>query len=184
MNAAVAADAANSKKASRARIRLGAQEHFEITDFLEEEASLLDDTDYPAWFEMLDESLIYRMPVRVSRPMGDGDEFAGQMRHFDEDKSTIIMKCKRLTTPYAWCENPASRSRRLIGTIRVFRGDTADEYVVTSSIVVFRYRRELEVISAKREDVIRRTPEGLRLKQRTIFSDQTTMLTQNLTVFL
>ncbi len=166
------------------RIRVGAEEYFEICDFLSEEASVLDDVDYERWFAMLHDDLIYRMPVRVSRPMNDGDEFAGGMGHFDEDKSTIELKCRRLIMPYAWSENPSSRARRIVGTIRVFRLEDPDEYDVTSSIVVIRYRRDMEIVSGKRVDIIRRMPGGLQLKKRTILSDQTTMLTQNLTIFL
>lgn len=181
---ATTAKLAARRKQQGERIRVGAEEHFEILQFLEDEAAALDDVDYPAWFDMLAEDLIYRMPVRVSRPMNDGDEFAGQMGHFDEDKSTIMLKCRRLMMPYAWSENPSSRARRVVSTVRVFRGASKDEYEVASSIIVIRYRRDMEIISGKREDLIVRTPDGLRLKRRTIWSDQTTMLTQNLTVFL
>jgi 3-phenylpropionate/cinnamic acid dioxygenase small subunit len=166
------------------RIRFGAAEYNEIADFLTEEAAMLDDVEYLKWFDMLHEELIYRMPVRVSRPINDGNQFAGDMCHFDEDKSTIMLKCRRLIMPYAWSENPSSRARRILGTIRVFRRDAPDEYDVTSSMVVVRYRRDMEIISGKRVDLICRSPEGFKLKRRTILSDQTTMLTQNLTIFL
>jgi 3-phenylpropionate/cinnamic acid dioxygenase small subunit len=166
------------------RIRFGAEEYNEIADFLTEEAAMLDDVEYLRWFDMLHEELIYRMPVRVSRPINDGNQFAGDMCHYDEDKSTIMLKARRLIMPYAWSENPSSRARRILGTIRVFRREDPTEYDVTSSMVVVRYRRDMEIVSGKRVDIICRTPQGLQLKRRTILSDQTTMLTQNLTIFL
>jgi 3-phenylpropionate/cinnamic acid dioxygenase small subunit len=165
------------------RIRFGDEEYNQIADFLTEEAAMLDDVEYARWFEMLHDDLIYRMPVRVSRPINDGNQFAGAMCHFDEDKSTIMLKCRRLIMPFAWSENPSSRARRIVGTIRVFRTEDANEYDVVSSIVVVRYRRDMEIISGKRIDLIRRCEDGLKLKRRTILSDQTTMLTQNLTIF-
>jgi PAH dioxygenase small subunit len=166
------------------RIHLGTPEYFEIVEFLQDEATLLDDKNVSAWFDLLDEELIYRMPVRVTRPLGDGDEFEGNMCHFDEDKSTVVMKAKRLMSPFAWSENPPSRTRRFVTNVRVFQTEPGTAYRVVSSILVLRYRRDLDIVSAKREDTIVRRPQGLRLKRRMVYSDQTTMLTQNLTFFL
>jgi 3-phenylpropionate/cinnamic acid dioxygenase small subunit len=86
----------------------------------------------------------------------------------------------------AWAEKPPSRTRRHVTNIRVFRaGD--NEYEVTSSLLLLRNRYQephYEIISARRVDRIRRQDGALKIAKRVIYSDQATLGTQNLAVFL
>jgi 3-phenylpropionate/cinnamic acid dioxygenase small subunit len=58
---------------------------------------------------------------------------------------------------------------------------------VESALLLFRSRgdtREPSLISAGRTDLLRATPDGLRLARREITVDESVLRTQNLAVFL
>ena len=61
------------------------------------------------------------------------------------------------------------------------------EVVVDSAVLLFRSRGDVHepaVISAGREDVLRRVGGGLQLARRTITVDESVLRTQNLAIFL
>ncbi len=170
------------------RVRVGEPLHWELVEFLEDEATTLDDNALMAWLGLLAPDISYRMPVRTTRERVDGSEFNGGMFLYDEDYANIAVKITRLAaTQTAWAEKPPSRTRRFITNVRGFRlQDTPDEYEVRSSILVVRNRYDnptFELVSARRTDRVRRTDEGFRIAERNIFADQATLGTQNLAFF-
>jgi 3-phenylpropionate/cinnamic acid dioxygenase small subunit len=172
----------------RVRIRGGDPVYFEVVEFLEDEAALLDANDLMGWVRMLTDDVDYRAPVRVTRLKDDGSEFAESMFHFEESAITIQVKVMRLVnTQSAWAENPPSRTRRFVTNIRVWEGDAAGEYHTSSSILLVRNRYDqshLDMLTARREDVIRAHTDGYKLAKRTIYFDQASLGMQNLAVFL
>lgn len=171
------------------RVHIGDPLHFEIQEFMEDESRMLDDNELMGWLGLMASDILYRMPVRMTKDRADGSEFSETMFHFDEDAMTLTTKVSRLAlTQSAWAEKPPSRTRRFVTSIRVFRAASGeDEYEVRSSILLVRNRyqeSELELVSARRTDVIRRTGEGFEIAKREIFVDQATIGTQNLAVFL
>lgn len=171
------------------RVRVGEPLHWELVEFLEDEATCLDDNELIAWFQNMAPDLLYRMPVRMTKDRADGSEFSTGMFHFDENYLSLATKVTRLAaTTSAWAEKPPSRTRRFITNIKVFKRDeAAGEYEVRSSMLLMRNRyqaSELELLSVRRTDVIRRTEEGWKIAERMIYPDQATMGTQNLAVFL
>jgi 3-phenylpropionate/cinnamic acid dioxygenase small subunit len=163
--------------------------HFEVVEFLEDEATVLDHGELMSWLQIMSDDVVYRMPVRATRMRDDeGGDFEERMFHLDDSLATLSTKAMRLaTTPSAWAENPPSRTRRFITNIRVHRTPRADEYFVTSSILVVRSRYdrpELDLISAERHDLLRRSDAGFKLAERYIFVDQSTIGTANLAIFL
>ena len=113
-------------------------------------------------------------------------QFATNMFHYDENHVTLTMKVLRLaTTASPWCENPPSRSRRLITNVRVFEGVEPDEYYVVSSMLMTRNRHSESVpliISGERRDLLRREGDGYLIAHREFLMDQTTLGYPNLTV--
>jgi 3-phenylpropionate/cinnamic acid dioxygenase small subunit len=163
--------------------------HFEVVEFLEDEATMLDHNELMSWLQIMAEDVVYRMPVRATRLRDDeGGDFEDRMFHLDDSLATLSTKAMRLaTTPSAWAENPPSRTRRFITNIRVYRTAEPDEYFVTSSILVVRSRydrAELDLVSAERHDAVRRSDAGFKLAERYIFVDQSTIGTANLAIFL
>jgi 3-phenylpropionate/cinnamic acid dioxygenase small subunit len=170
------------------RIHRGDPVYDEVAEFLEDEAAMLDANDLTGWVSRLSQDLVYRAPVRVTRTKGNGDEFHDNMFHYDETGLTIFIKVMRIVgTDSAWAENPLSRTRRFVTNIKVYSTSASDEYHASSSILLLRNRYDeahMDMLSARREDTIRRTSEGFKLGERLIYLDQTTLGMQNLAIFL
>jgi 3-phenylpropionate/cinnamic acid dioxygenase small subunit len=170
------------------RIPMGDERYFAVLEFLQDEATLLDRHDLMAWVSLLAEEVTYRMPVRQTRARDGEDEFAPHMFHMNESAGTLFIKAMRLAqAPSAWAENPPSRTRRFVTNVRVHETEVDDELFATSSILLVRNRYDhprSDLVSAERQDVVRRTADGFRLAERYVFVDQATLGTPNLAVFL
>jgi PAH dioxygenase small subunit len=157
----------------------------EIQNFLYHEAELLDSGKFEQWLQLLTDDITYEMPVRVTRERDRSDAPSG-MAHFSEDRRTLELRVKRLTTDFAWAENPPSRTRRFVSNIRLEPAAKSNELVVRSYLLVYRSRgssTQVELISAERVDFLRNEEERWKLAKRTINVDQTVLGTQNLAIF-
>jgi 3-phenylpropionate/cinnamic acid dioxygenase small subunit len=169
--------------------RIGRNEaaYQEVVAFLEDEIALLDADDLVAWLALWAPDMQYRAPTRITRERNTGPEFADEMFHYDETFATLQLKVMRLTqTKSGWVENPASRTRRFIGGIRVFEGAAEGEYRVTSSILLLRSRFDEstpDLLSGSRDDVLRRKGASFEIARRTIYFDQVTLGLQNLAIY-
>lgn len=170
-----------------ARVSSGDERYHQVLDWLYDETGLLDDAKSVEWLKLIAEDITYRVPVRVSRMRDDPrPQFATNMFHYDENHVTLTMKVLRLaTTASPWCENPPSRSRRLISNVRVFEGEQPDEFYVVCSELMTRNRHSESVpliISGERRDLLRRNGDGFLIAHREFLMDQTTLGYPNLTV--
>ncbi|WP_109526625.1 MULTISPECIES: aromatic-ring-hydroxylating dioxygenase subunit beta [Nocardia] len=171
------------------RVSSGDPRYHRIVDWLHDETALLDGGHTIAWTKLIAEDIVYRIPVRQTRLRDDTrSQFADNMFHYDENHTTLTMKILRLaTTASPWCENPVSRSRRLVTNIRVFEGTTPDEFTVISSVLITRNRHSESVpliMSGERNDVLRRDGSGFLLTRRTFLMDQSTVGFPNMTIIL
>jgi phthalate 3,4-dioxygenase subunit beta len=69
----------------------------------------------------------------------------------------------------------------------VFLSSVEDELIVDSAVLLFRSRgdvNEPSIISAHREDVLRRVGDDLQLARRVIMVDESVLRIQNLAIFL
>jgi len=159
-----------------------------VTRFLYDEAQMLDENRLDDWLGCLAGDLRYFMPVRTSLLRADIRSSASDtIGHFDDDYEAIAFRVKRLQVPTSWSEDPPSRTRRFVTNIRVEHGNVPDEFDVVSYLLVMRNRwddPQYEIITAERQDVLRRVGDDLRLARRRIIGDQVTMGTINLTIFL
>lgn len=170
----------------------GDQRHLMAHQWLVDEAWMLDAQSYSDWLDLLTDDIHYLMPVRVTTALGAGYDTSPGMAHFDEDKYSLSRRVARFLTEHAWTEDPPSRLRHHLSNVRAFAADldghlVEDHLVVESATLLFRSRgdvREGSFVSAGREDVLRRTPEGWKLARRTILVDDSVMRMQNLAIFL
>jgi len=166
----------------RNRVRVGEPAHNEATDFLYEEAHFLEIGAFEDWLGLLDDEIRYVAPVRRTRLRDEGSEFATAMGHFEDTIDTLKQRVQRLRTKYAYAEDPPSRTRRIVTNIRVHETADANQYEVSSSLLVLRNRGDeptFHLIAARR-----RTPDGMKLRRRTILLDSAALPTHNLAIFL
>ncbi len=150
----------------------------QVLTFLYQEAYLLDSWRLEEWLQLLSDDVVYLMPVRVTQEKKDGPGFVDGVYHFEENRASLTLRIKRLQTDFAWGENPQPRMRRFISNVLVAPGREENELDVTSSLLLVRSRGDvpdLAFLSAERRDVIRHTPNGLRLARRVILPDQTVL---------
>ncbi len=165
------------------------QRHLQAQRWLVDESYLLDAQAYEQWLELLTDDIHYLMPVRVTTALGSGFDTSPGMAHFDEDKYSLSRRVARFLTEHAWTEDPPSRLRHHLSNVRTFATDDENHLVVESATLLFRNRgdvRESALISAGREDLLRRAPAGAGwlLARRTIMVDESVMRMQNLAIFL
>lgn len=164
------------------------ERHQRAHQFLVEEAALLDDHQFQAWFDLMADDIRYRMPVRVSTMVGAGYDTLAGMSHFDDDRHSLSKRVARLQTDHAWTEDPPSRTQHLVSNVRTFATATPTELRVESALLLFRSRgddRPPEWLCARRDDGLRDEGNGaLRLFSRDILVAESVLRTQNLAIFL
>lgn len=165
----------------------GDERHLQAHQWLVDEAYLLDAQRYDDWLDLLADDIRYVMPVRVTTAAGAGPGTSPGMAHFDENKYSLSRRVARFATEHAWTEDPPSRLRHHITNVRTFATADPGHLVVDSGVLLYRSRgdvREAALISAGREDLLRRAGTGWQLARRTILADDSVLRTQNLAIFL
>jgi biphenyl 2,3-dioxygenase beta subunit len=167
----------------------GLELQHEIEQFLYLEAELLDAGRFHEWYDLLADDVHYWMPVRENRLRRERDRELGaptDLAYFDDDKQTLGQRIRRLDTGMAWAEDPPSRTRHVVGNVRVRPGAADGEFEVTSAFLLYRTRLETDqnLFAGRRDDVLRRAGDGgWRLARRRIVLDQNVILSKNLSVF-
>lgn len=160
----------------------------EVEAFLLREARLLDDERWDDWLAGLSEAIHYWMPGIENRRREDrcGPYRLEHMAYFDDGLRELQRRVARFKQPSAWAENPPTRNVHLVTNIEVFSGAETDEYVVYSCFINVRSRGldEQHQISGRREDVIRREADGLKLLKRKILIPNAMLLCKNINTFL
>lgn len=171
------------------RVAIGSPLYNEILEFYYDEAELLDNLQLKEWSELLTEDIEYNVPLRLTKPFRQQDgTVVRTVQHMHDSHGSLMLRVRRITdTKSAWGEDPPSRTRRLVGNVRVYKTDKADEYKVQSYVLLTRSRFDFDyfdLIPCDRHDVIRRQAGRLMLARREIIIDQTVIGTPNLGIFL
>lgn len=161
----------------------------EIMHFLTIESRCLDDERLMEWVELLAEDILYSVPVRQNKMRKDGDGFSDEGYWLYDAKPEIAFKMKRVVEgDSGWSGDPAPRSRRFISSVLIYKTTSNDEYFVQSNILVKRGRgsasRELETMSGRRDDILRRTKDGWKLARRQVLLDHGVLGMQNFAIFI
>lgn len=171
---------------SEDRIALMVRQH-EVEQFLFDEAALLDAHRYEEWLDLFAEDATYFMPIRRTRLQREMDkEFTqpGEMAFFNDTKPLLAGRVTKLTTGRSWSEDPPSRTRRLLTNVRVVDDDTT-ELTVELNFMLYRTRLDSQEDSwiGSRRDVLRRMGESFQIAGRTIYLEETVLLSRNLSNF-
>ncbi|MRV70527.1 3-phenylpropionate/cinnamic acid dioxygenase subunit beta [Duganella sp. FT92W] len=182
--------AATLPTTERRRLPVGSEMHNRITEFLYDEARLLDQIRLTEWVKMLDTDLVYGAPVRETRSITDqAKSVVRTVQHYKDNYRSVMGRVMRLTaTKSAWAEDPPSRTRRLVTNVFVETTEKDNEFAVSSYMLVTRSRfsdDHFDLISGERHDVVRLGGDGqFKLARREIILDQSVLGTPNLAIFL
>jgi p-cumate 2,3-dioxygenase subunit beta len=109
----------------------------EVEDLLYKEAALLDEWRLEEWLALLSDDATYQVPP-TDVPEGD---VRRTLFIIADNTFRLRSRVKQLLGKSAWAENPHSRTRRIIGNVRVL-GSDGDNILVTANFVVHRMRYE------------------------------------------
>ncbi len=160
---------------------------YEVEKFYYDEAALLDARNFADWVELFAEDAHYFMPLRRTRTQRELDkEFTqpGEMAFFDDDKTMLVGRVKKLASGLSWAEDPPSRTRHLITNVRILEDD-GEELTVESNFHLYRTRLKSEEFSwiGHRHDKLRRSGASFVIASRDIYLEQTLLLSRNLSNF-
>ena len=140
----------------------------EVEDFLYHEAALLDEWRLEEWLGLLTEDAAYYVPPN-DRPEGD---HRYTLYTLADDIVRIRERVKRLMSPECHAEYPHSRTRRLIGNVRII-GTDGDLITVAANFVCHRYRRyeRIREYTGSYRYILECDGGELRIKERRVFID-------------
>ena len=159
----------------------------EVNQFYIREARLLDDHDFHAWVDLFTDDCSYWAPIvsnRIGREIGKELTKPGDFAHFDEDKTSLRNRAKRLDSGRAWAETPPGRTRHFITNLEVeSAGDGA--LATRSSFLLWRSHLETdqEIFSGFRRDRVSRIDGALRIARREVILDHAVLTQKSLGVF-
>jgi len=156
--------------------------HGRVAAFLYHEAELLDGNRFAEWLDLLTPDIEYRMPVRTTQFLTDGDGFE-EFEFFSENLASLTTRVRRLETEFAWAEVPPSRARHFVSNVIV--EEAGDGLDVRSNFLVTRTRQDLgyQMFTGVRHDRLFPAGDAFRIARRTILVDQTVITATNLSVF-
>ncbi len=157
-----------------------------VHQFLAYEARLLDEGREEEWYELLDDDLLYTIPIRQSTEPRSEEITPGAYRVRDT-KAHIRTRLDRTLTGNAYSEVPPSRTMRLVGSVEVTATATADIVEVCSALLLYRQRGidpYFDLIPCRRNDRLRLTADGIRLLSREVILTETSLATANLATLL
>lgn len=170
--------------------KVGPELQHEIEQFYYREAAMLDRRQYADWLALLADDLRYFMPLRTSRAnRNENSEFSqdNEFANFDDDIVTMRGRIRKLLTDVSWSENPGSKTRHIVSNVMIAATDIAGTYEVSSAFLVYRNRaeRQVDIWAGERRDVLRRAdnPYSFQISKRTMLLDQSTILSNNLSIF-
>lgn len=162
----------------------------ELTQWLYDEAELLDEGRLPEWLELLTDDIRYRVPIRIHKEVTGDSRVTGVLDdsfHLDEDRNSLQLRVDRIETGFAWAEEPPSRIRHFVSNVRVRRiVGREDELSVRSYVMIYRSRWDrphYDIMTAERHDRFRHVDGVWKLAWRDVILDNTTIPTLNLTFF-
>lgn len=171
------------------RPRTDLETWYSVSQFYAYEANLLDDWQFRTWIDLLDDEVFYWMPAitnRIGREVGQEVGGPDDLSHYEEDKTSLSNRVKRLETGMAWAETPPGRTRHLVSNIVVEPIDTCQAVMATSAFIVWRSHLETdqEIFAGKRIDVLRPCANtSWKIRRREIKIDHATLTQKSLGIF-
>jgi 3-phenylpropionate/cinnamic acid dioxygenase small subunit len=149
---------------------LPVETELEIQRFLAWEAKLLDENRLNEWLELLADDVRYFMPVRETVPLGpERPTSPPAFALFDDDKSSLRLRTRRILSNVAPTESPPPITKRLITNVLAESAVTG-EYLVCSNFLVHieRRGRHVSMFVGQRNDILRRNEKEFKIAMRRV----------------
>lgn len=142
-----------------------------VSQFLFREARLLDEWRLRQWYdEMLTDDVRYSVPATDVR-----DGTADALGLIDDDAARLRQRIEQLLNGEVWCENPRSRTNRMISNVEIL-ADRGTHLDVAANLVVYRFghgRSDTYVGKCRFELVAE--GEAFRVRRRVVVLDHETL---------
>ncbi len=152
------------------------QTWFAVQNFLFHESSLLDSHAYRTWLTLIAPDIHYSVTTPLFRDAGAAPV---DVAVIDEDIVALRARIDQLSDPrLTRAENPASRTRRIIGNLQVVASDRQDTYIASCNLLVHRCRPNIPegaLYAGTRRDILRRNDTGFTIAARTVALDHTVL---------
>ena len=161
--------------------------HYQVEQFYNHEAELLDARQFATWLDLLTEDIRYWMPVTINQEYGKWNEEhtreGKDLNWFDEGKFELEQRVRQIETGLHWAEEPVSRTSHMFSNLQVT--NEGPELSTRCRFIIYRNRGETEpdLFVGKRNDVLHRNDNSFKIAAREIFLDQSVLLAKNLTLF-
>jgi len=152
-----------------------------VEDFLYHEAALLDEWRLNDWLALLTADAVYYVPS-TDAPASD---HRSALFLIADDATRIKARVKRLMDSQAHAEFPHSRTRRLIGNVRITAASDTD-LSVEANFTIHRFRRGAPERKFVGRYVYRLTvtKDGLKIAERRAILDSTELGAQSAVSFI
>ncbi|MEV8376383.1 aromatic-ring-hydroxylating dioxygenase subunit beta [Kribbella sp. NPDC056861] len=142
-----------------------------VNQFLYREARLLDEWRLTEWYDdLLTEDVRYAVPATDVR-----GESADALGLIEDDAARLRQRIEQLLNGEVWCENPRSRTNRMISNVEILT-DRGTHLDVAANVVVYRFghgRSDTYVGKYRFELVV--DGESFRIRRRRVVLDHETL---------
>lgn len=147
-----------------------------VSDFLINEAELLDNRDLETWIGLFEQPARYRvLPLQSHLAEGEPDS---SLFIIADDYIRLRERVDSLLSGHTWMEKPASRTRRLVSNVRI-KSQDGEQLTIKSNFVVHQFRNQQTwYFVGEATHVLHDSPGGLRIRARDIRLDHETISAQ------
>lgn len=159
---------------------LSLEERVGIYEFLQREAYLLDALKFREWLDLFTEDARYTIPLTE---VTEGEVAPAGHPVVDDGKDMLMARILKNETGRSLAETPRSMTSHVVGSIAI--GDVSGDDVSVHSAFVVRQARKLRFDAwwaGRRDDTLRRTPNGWRIAKRTVYLHDR-MLPRGISIF-
>lgn len=156
-----------------------------VEDLYRQEIRLLQNSRYLDWLSFFAPEFRYRMPV-VKNTDARADMIAqdGELAYYDEDRTTMELRARKLASSNAWTEVPTSRVRYFVQVLDL--SIEGAEVVAVSNVLVFRTRNESQehTYYGERTDRLIEVGGEWKIAERLVVLDRARLAAENMNIFL
>lgn len=135
----------------------------EVEDFLFEEAALLDNWKLDQWLALFTPDAEYQVP---STDLSKDADPHDSLFYIADDFERLEQRVLRLKKRTMWSEQPRSKTRHLLSNVRILESGGA-EIRLEAAFAVYRTKwGHTDLYVGAYDYLLRRTPEGLRIRRK------------------